>query len=58
MDLIKHFWSLIRVEQQQEMVSAYTLMSLLTQLKTILTTLVSVIFSQFSTCIILFDIAG
>jgi hypothetical protein len=58
MDLIKHFWSLIRVEQQQEMVSAYTLMSLLTQLKTILTTLVSVIFSQFSSCIILIDIAG
>jgi len=39
-------------------VSAYTLMSQMTQLKTISTNLVSAIFSQFGSCIGLFDIAG
>jgi hypothetical protein len=44
MDIIKHFWYLIYVERQKQMVTAYALTSQMTQMKTIKTTLVSAIY--------------
>jgi hypothetical protein len=46
------------VEQQEETVTVQALTSQMTQLKTIRTTLVSVIFRQFGRCFGLFNIAG
>jgi hypothetical protein len=50
MDLIKHFWYLIHVEQQEETVTVLLPMSQMTPLKMIRTTLVSAIFRQFGSC--------
>jgi hypothetical protein len=58
MDLIKHFWFLIHVERQKEMVTVEALTSQMTPMKGIRTTLVSAIFRQFGRCFGLFDIAG
>ena len=58
MDIIKHFWYLIHVKRQKEMVTIYTLTSQLTPMKTIRTTIVSAIYRQIGSCFGLFDIAG
>jgi hypothetical protein len=58
MDIIKHFWYLVHVERQKEMVTVYTLTSQMTPMKTIRTTLVSAIYRQIGSCFGLFDIAG
>jgi hypothetical protein len=57
MALIKHCWYLINVERHKEKV-AVSVLTPLTPLKTIRTTLVSVIFRQFSRSFGHFDIAG
>jgi len=58
MDIIKHFWYLIHVERQKEMVTVYALTSQMTPMKTIRTTLVSAIYRQIGSCFGLFDIAA
>ena len=55
MNIIKHCWYLIHVERQKETVRVYALMS---QMKTIITTLVATIFRQFGRRFELFDITG
>jgi hypothetical protein len=58
MDLIKHFWYLLHVVQQKEMVTVYlALTSQMTLMKTIRTTFVSDIFGQFGSGFELFAIA-
>ena len=51
-------FSVIIVEQQEEIVTVQALTSQMTPLKTIRMTLVSIIFGQFGRCFEFFNIAG